>query len=128
MITNQPGLTYSRYPRPQDGIPPLRDQRPTEPGARTAPEKVSKKTRQTAWQVAQRKEIEDSMHDLVGRLNFKSNLYQDQVSFELDLDKKRPKILMKRESTVLNHYHTEDLIDLERSLHDMAGFQFSIEG
>ncbi len=68
------------------------------------------------------------MHDLVGRLNYKSNLYQDQVSFELDLDKKRPKILMKRESVVLNHFHTEDLIDLERSLHDMAGFQFSLEG
>ncbi len=128
MITTQPGLTYSRYPKPAEPMAPLRDQTQTQPGSETERGRGRKPSPKHAWQALQRQEIEDAMHDLVGRLNYKSNLYQDQVSFELDLDKKRPKILMKRESVVLNHFHTEDLIDLERSLHDMAGFQFSLEG
>lgn len=128
MITSQLGLTYTRYPQPRDSFPPQREQKRAEPGERTTPEPSRKPTRKPAWRMAQQKEIEDAMHDLVGRLNHKSNLYQDQVRFELDLDRKKPQILMKRDATVLNHFQTEDLIDLERSLHDMAGFQFSIEG
>ena len=69
------------------------------------------------------------MDDLVDRLNDKAYLFQSQVSFQVESVKHRPHILMKGGDGELNRFESaDDLMELERSLHDMAGFRFSIVG
>ena len=69
------------------------------------------------------------MNDLVDRLNSKAGKFQSPVSFQVESIRHRPHILMKGGDGVLNRFESaDDLMELERSLHDMAGFRFSIVG
>lgn len=75
--------------------------------------------------------VGDQLRDMVERLNKKASAYQQEVRFELDVKKGQvPWIHMvnNMDDSKLGSYHAGQLIDLERSLFDMAGFRLSVEG
>ena len=99
---------------------------PAEPDEqRAAP--AQKKNDKHQWKALGRLEAAHQLSDMVTRLNSKSTFFQSPVRFELETGSRHPKILMLSNDQVISRFENEDLIDLERSLHDMAGFRFSFE-
>ena len=130
MISNV--FTYSKYPRPPGFSTPARSETVDrgDQGQQQEPVKVNKartKGKPVAKPLAQHV-VHQQLNDMVERLNMKSPYFQSQVTFRMD-DKKQPGIVMVdlKEDNVINRYAPEDMLDLERSLYDMAGFQFSFE-
>ena len=120
-MIRQIDFTYNRFPR----LPPSRTpdfgetQAVKDKGGSPARKKDSKETpgdRRT-W-----------LQDMVERLNKQAHLFDSKLSFRTE-GKKQPNIEMvdQAEGKVLGRYGVDDLIDLERSLHDLAGLRLSIE-
>ncbi|MDJ0836985.1 MAG: hypothetical protein QNK37_10745 [Acidobacteriota bacterium] len=117
-------LTYSRY---QQSPARQMDRQPELPVQPAAPTRSAPMAGLADSLLGDDREL----HDMVLRLNKKAPLFQSDVSFELeDRGKQPPRILMKGGETgeIIGRYETRHLVDLERSLYEMAGFRLSIEG
>jgi len=112
-------LTYSRYHQgaespltPRDNRPQTKPAPPNEPGE--SPDGIRE------------------MAEITERLNRKAEHHEDGIRFQMEHQrgKRPPQIVMFAgpEDRVLGRYGAADIIDLERSIFDMAGFRFSIEG
>ena len=88
---------------------------------------TSKKSAKNQWDAFQQREALHQLVDMVERLNSRSSSLLSSVRFELETGRRLPKILMLNEERVVNRFEAGDLIDLERSLYDMAGLHFSFE-
>lgn len=68
------------------------------------------------------------LRDIVTRLNSLPSVKQRGVEFEVIENGKRPYIEMRdaEEGRPLRRYAPRELLNLERSLHDLAGFQMNL--
>lgn len=117
------GLTYNRYLVKGDAPPPFSQNRPQ--AMETSPA-TSRARRAPTINPYILKELTDTMDDLVFRLNSKTPQFQSPVHFRVE-HSTIPHISMVQENEVINRFNGQDVIELERSLYDMAGFQFSVE-
>jgi len=119
-MINQVDYTYSKYQQNAHPFVPRDDAKTT----------AVQPKGHTPVRESTRPEDMPGLHDMVDRLNTKVEVFGKNVAFEIDTHVRRPRILMvnQEDKQVLGSYETVDLMDLERSLHDMAGFRFSFEG
>jgi hypothetical protein len=124
MITNE-GYTHTAY----HAIP--RERRPEpHPGhaqdREEGPRKVARNVRQTR-EILAREELGRRLQDMVERLNGKTGGLQTGYHFQV-AGSRFPHILMLQGENIVNHFGSGDLMDLERGLYSMSGFQLSVEG
>ncbi|CAM2067773.1 Flagellar protein FlaG [Sulfidibacter corallicola] len=124
--------TYSRFPRSTDfstkrtkghsptptKVPPERPEPPASPKNRNR-----RKAQSDEFSGSRR-----MLGDLVVRLNAKLTDRDHRVDFQLNSETKRPHIVMTEPENdeVLGKFHSDEVLELERSLHDLAGFRLSI--
>lgn len=148
MYANTIGLTYTRYTRPNQA--PLHDQAaqstkadPKQKGgqsdqATTTAEAANlqkargdpakrKRGRTPVPQVPLPLELNNQLNDLTDRLNIRVSSMRRSVEFQVDKSGRIPQITMidKLNKDELSRYDMSQMLDLERSLYDMAGFRFS---
>ena len=112
-------LTYSRYHQGTES--PLIPREQADAG---------KTERKPLWP-AEPPDGDREMAEITERLNRRAAHLEGGVRFHIERPAKRPpQIVMSAgpEDTVLGRYQAADIIDLERSLFDMAGFRFSMMG
>lgn len=69
----------------------------------------------------------DEMMTMVERLNRRINPEGRNMRFQLEQNRRQPRIVMLgKGNKVLSQYHRDDMDQLEYNLHEMAGFQLSI--
>lgn len=146
MYANTIGLTYTRYTRPNQV--PLHDQQAKnvkadtkQKGAQQGEATVtmealnlektrgdpSKRKRSQVPQLVLPAELSNQLNDLTERLNIRVSSMRRTVEFQLDKTGRIPEIKMidKLNQDELSRYDMSQMLDLERSLYDMAGFRFS---
>jgi len=113
-------LTYSRYHRSADHPQTERPDREPGPARPSGP----------VWG-AETPDGDREMAEITDRLNRKAHAAGGEIAFRMETKARRAaQIVMVHgpQQTELGRYGSADIIDLERSLFDMAGFRFSIEG
>jgi uncharacterized FlaG/YvyC family protein len=147
MYANTIGLTYTRYTRPnqislQDlekqkaqGSKPAAESQDAANRAKEAEELKKprgdpakrKRGRSPVPQMALPQELKNQLNDLTDRLNIRVSSMRRSVEFKIDQTGQIPQIQMidKLNQDELNRYDMSQMLDLERSLYDMAGFRFS---
>ena len=150
MYANTIGLTYTRYTRPdQVSLQDLEKQKAkAKPAGETQSEgnqaaeraKEASELKKTRGDPVKRKrgrsavpqavlpmELKNQLNDLTDRLNIRVSSMRRAVEFKLDQSGQLPQIQMidKLNQNELNRYDMSQMLDLERSLYDMAGFRFS---
>lgn len=148
MYANTIGLTYTRYTRPNHvplhetpGQNVKSDAKPKGGESdQTAATTEAANLNQTRGDPVKRKrgrtqvpqmmlpiELSNQLNDLTDRLNIRVSSMRRSVEFKLDKSGRIPEIKMidKQNQNELSRYDINQIMDLERSLYDMAGFRFS---
>lgn len=132
-MIDQLGSTYNRYPSLDPAMRDLQrkpvaqaDQQPT--GQSTNQNKRSWFRSAPVAPPPDLTEIRAELDDMVDRLNHRSHQFSENVRFELESGNRQLAIVMKSEDEIINRYTPGEIMDLERSLYHMSGFQFSLEG